>query len=222
MNGFDPSHMLSFDLETTGVDPTTARIVTSALVTIRGRERQDLEMLADPGIEIPKAASDVHGITTDYAREHGRDHEEVLKETINRIREGWSQGATLIVYNAPYDLSVLKSLDPSFTIDGLVVDPLVIDKKMDQYRKGKKTLESVSEHYGVPVENAHEATSDAIAAARVAWKLSRAYPEIVSMTGDELMHAQATWHYEAQTDLQEYFTRIGKEADVKTSWPLIV
>ena len=36
--------MLSFDLETTGVDPKTARIVTSALVTIKGKERKDLEL----------------------------------------------------------------------------------------------------------------------------------------------------------------------------------
>ena len=118
--------MLSFDLETTGVDPKTARIVTSALVTIKGRERNDIEMLADPGVEIPQQASDVHGITTEYAREHGQDHGEVLAKTIEGIREAWRSGATLIVYNAAYDLSVLRALEPSFTVDGPVFDPYAV------------------------------------------------------------------------------------------------
>lgn len=217
---FDPAHMLSFDLETTGVDPKTARIVTSALVTIKGRERNDIEMLADPGVEIPQQASDVHGITTEYAREHGQDHDEVLAKTIEGIREAWRAGATLIVYNAAYDLSVLRALEPSFTVDGPVFDPFVVDRAKDQYRKGKRTLESVCEHYGVVLDNAHEATADAVAAARVAWMLARKYPEIVQMSTDELMLAQATWFYESQKSLQEWFQKKGKDVPVNTAWPL--
>lgn len=217
---FEPSHMLSFDLETTGVDPHSAKIVTSALVTIKGRDRQDLEMLADPGIEIPEAASKVHGITTEHAREHGRPHDEVLAETIQRIRKGWEDGATLIVYNATYDLSILHALEPTFTVDGPVFDPFVVDKAKNQFRKGKRTLENVCAHYGVPLDNAHEATADAVAAARVAWKLAREFPELVEMTSDELMLAQSTWYYKSQTGLQEWFDKKGRDAKVNTSWPI--
>lgn len=221
MNGhFDPSHMLSFDLETTGVDPQTAKIVTSALVSIRGKERDDLEMLADPGIEIPKQASAVHGITTEYAREHGKPHDEVLAETIRRIRQGWDDGATLIVYNATYDLSVLRALDPSFTVDGPVFDPFVVDKEKNKFRKGKRTLENVCAHYNVPLDNAHEAAADAVAAARVAWKLTREFPELVEMTSDELMLAQSTWYYQSQVELQAWFEKQGKSASVNNNWPI--
>ena len=220
MNGhFDPSHMLSFDLETTGVDPQTAKIVTSALVNIRGKERDDLEMLADPGIEIPEQASAVHGITTEYAREHGKPHDEVLAETIRRIRQGWDDGATLIVYNATYDLSVLRALDPSFTVDGPVFDPFVVDKEKNKFRKGKRTLENVCAHYNVPLDNAHEATADAVAAARVAWKLTREFPELVEMTSDELTLAQSTWYYQSQVELQAWFEKQGKNTSVNNSWP---
>lgn len=221
MNGhFDPSHMLSFDLETTGVDPQTAKIVTSALVSIRGKERDDLEMLADPGIEIPEQASAVHGITTEYAREHGKPHDEVLAETIRRIRQGWEDGATLIVYNATYDLSVLRALDPSFTVDGPVFDPFVVDKEKNKFRKGKRTLENVCAHYNVPLDNAHEATADAVATARVAWKLTREFPELVEMTSDELMLAQSTWYYQSQVELQAWFEKQGKSASVNNNWPI--
>ncbi|MDN5684147.1 3'-5' exonuclease [Corynebacterium glyciniphilum] len=220
---FDPTHLLSFDLETTGTDPLTARIVTSALISINGRQRDDLEMLADPGIPIPEGAAKVHGISTEYAREHGRPHDEVLAETIERIRAGWRDGATLIVYNAAYDLTVLRSLDPTFTVDGLVVDPLVIDKAKDPYRKGKRQLEPVCAHWGVTLDNAHEATADALAAARVAWKLARAYPELTEVSADELMLNQATWHYESQSGLKKYFEEKGqtdRAATVNTSWPV--
>lgn len=220
---FDPTHLLSFDLETTGTDPLTARIVTSALISINGRQRDDLEMLADPDIPIPEGAAKVHGISTEYAREHGRPHDEVLAETIERIRAGWRDGATLIVYNAAYDLTVLRSLDPTFTVDGLVVDPLVIDKAKDPYRKGKRQLEPVCAHWGVTLDNAHEATADALAAARVAWKLARAYPELTEVSADELMLNQATWHYESQSGLKKYFEEKGqtdRAATVNTSWPV--
>lgn len=217
---FDPSRMLGFDLETTGTDPRTARIVTSALVSIDGRQRDDLELLADPGGEIPEEATAVHGISTAHAREHGRPHDEVLAETVERIRRGWEDGATLIVFNAAYDLTVLRSLDPGFTVDGLVVDPYVIDRAKDRYRKGNRKLSTVCAHYGVELDNAHEATADAVAAARVAWKLSRAFPEITRMDAGELMIAQSTWYYEEQTDLQRYFTEKGRDITVNTSWPV--
>ncbi|MBC2681857.1 3'-5' exonuclease [Corynebacterium sp. 4HC-13] len=217
---FDPSHMLSFDLETTGTDPFTAKIVTSALVAINGRERDDCEMLADPGVEIPEAASAVHGITTEHAREHGRPHDEVLQETVRRIREGWAHGATLIVYNATYDLSILHALDPSFTVDGPVFDPYVVDREKNKFRKGKRTLENVCSYYGVALDNAHEATADAVAAARVAWKLAREFPELVEMTSDELMLAQSTWYYKMQVELQQWFAKKGRDTAVNTSWPI--
>ena len=72
---FNPAHMLSFDLETTGTNPLSARIVTSAMVRIRGSQVEDVELLADPGVEIPEQASAVHSITTEYARENGKPHD---------------------------------------------------------------------------------------------------------------------------------------------------
>ncbi|HJF12408.1 MAG TPA: 3'-5' exonuclease, partial [Corynebacterium falsenii] len=63
-------------------------------------------------------------------------------------------------------------------------------------------------------------TADAVAAARVAWKLARQFPELVEMTSDELMLAQSTWHYETQSRLQQYFDDKGMDRSVNTSWPL--
>ncbi|MGO2574356.1 MAG: exonuclease domain-containing protein, partial [Corynebacterium casei] len=62
---FDASKMLSFDLETTSVNTREARIVTSAVIRIAGRDVVKKETLADPGVEIPEAAAKIHGITTE-------------------------------------------------------------------------------------------------------------------------------------------------------------
>ncbi|MCK7637894.1 3'-5' exonuclease [Corynebacterium pygosceleis] len=221
MTNFDPSAMLSFDLETTSANPVEARIVTSAMVHIKGGNVDPVELLADPGVEIPAQASEIHGITTEYAREHGRPHDEVLAETVERIRRGWAEGLTLIVFNAAYDLTVLRTLTGDFTVTGPVFDPYVIDRAKDPYRKGRRTLGSLCEHYKVRLDNAHEATSDAVAAARVAWMQARKWPELVSMDSDELMENQAVWHHTSQTSLRRYFEGRGRDAsDISTSWPM--
>ena len=220
---FDASRMLAFDLETTSANPKEARIVTSALVRIDGRDVQKVEHLADPGIEIPEEATNVHGITTEKARAEGRPHEEVLKDTVAAIKAAWEDGLTLIVYNAAFDLTVLRSLTGDFTVTGPVYDPYVIDRVSDKWRKGKRTLGAVCEHYGVELGNAHEATADALAAARVAWKQVRQhYPNLAQMEENELMEFQAVKWYEDRVAFKKYLEGKGRDAsDVSTAWPLI-
>jgi len=220
---FDASRMLAFDLETTSANPKQARIVTSALVRIDGRDVQKIEHLADPGIEIPQEATNVHGITTEKARAEGRPHEEVLKDTVEAIKAAWEDGLTLIVYNAAFDLTVLRSLTGDFTVTGPVYDPYVIDRVSDKWRKGKRTLGAVCEHYGVELGNAHEATADALAAARVAWKQVRQhYPNLAQMDENELMEFQAVKWYEDRVAFKKYLEGKGRDAsDVSTAWPLI-
>ncbi|MCG7453531.1 3'-5' exonuclease [Corynebacterium tuberculostearicum] len=220
---FDASRMLAFDLETTSANPKEARIVTSALVRIDGRDVQKVEHLADPGIEIPQEATNVHGITTEKARAEGRPHEEVLKDTVDAIKAAWEDGLTLIVYNAAFDLTVLRSLTGDFTVTGPVYDPYVIDRVSDKWRKGKRTLGAVCEHYGVELGNAHEATADALAAARVAWKQVRQhYPNLAQMDENELMEFQAVKWYEDRVAFKKYLEGKGRDAsDVSTAWPLI-
>ena len=53
------------------------------------------------------------------------------------------------IYNAPYDLTLLNARRVRHGIDPLelpapVIDPLVIDKAVDRYRKGKRTLEAAA------------------------------------------------------------------------------
>ncbi|MGW4866231.1 hypothetical protein ACWEO6_33780, partial [Streptomyces sp. NPDC004291] len=58
-------HVLGgFDLETTGPEPESARIVSACLAYFAGGQLHKRTWLLDPGCEIPAGATEVHGITT--------------------------------------------------------------------------------------------------------------------------------------------------------------
>lgn len=218
--GFDRSKLLSFDLETTGPNPNTAHVVTSALLRIDGSQVRPRTWLADPGIEIPAEATAIHGITTAQARADGEDHAAVVAESVAGIRAGWEQGYTLVVFNAPFDLTILRRFDPSFTVCGPVLDPYVVDRAIDPYRKGKRTLSAMSEHYGIRLDEAHDAAADALAAARLAWKLCE-HEQLQAESWQAFNDKQAAWHAARQQDFAAYLARQGRPAhDVNTSWPI--
>jgi DNA polymerase-3 subunit epsilon len=77
--------MVSFDLETTGVDVEADRIVTASIVRVTAGERSVAEWLVDPGIEIPQEATDVHGITTAQARADGVPTVECLPALVESL-----------------------------------------------------------------------------------------------------------------------------------------
>ena len=222
MYSFNPSKMVAFDLETTTNDPFKAHVVTSSVIRIEGSNGEETYLLADPGVPITPEAEKVHGISNEYAKQNGEPHDSVIAKTIELIRKGWEDECTLIVFNGCFDLTILHCFDPSFTIDGLVLDPYVIDKKKDHYRSGRRTLTALSEYYEIRLDNAHNSSADSLAAARIAWKQARKWPEITSMDGDTLMENQTVWYYEMQSDLAKYFKGQGKDVNVNLAWPLQV
>lgn len=229
MTGWHERILVSFDCETTGVNVEQDRIVTAAVVTINPREGsvKKQEWLANPNIDIPAEATAVHGITTEMARADGRPADEVVGEIAQALYAGWrGAGATVVVYNAPFDLSLLDRELLRHGYGGLeigpVVDPLCLDKHYDRYRKGSRKLVDVAKHYGIVLSelDAHGAAADALAAARVAWKLARKYPALGAMTHEELLPNQVEWYREQATSLARYFASQGKTEHVSTEWPI--
>lgn len=242
--------LAAFDLETSGPNPLVDRIVTANLTLIDPRQTEptitSANWLLNPEIDIPQGATDVHGITTEHARDNGMDYEEGLSEIGSAIMDAWNQDYALVVYNASFDMTMLHhesmrvfdtDLDDDgsligFPAEGTIVDPFVIDKAFDQYRKGKRTLGAACEHYGVKLDNAHEAEADAVAAARLAWIMLRRYG-LHTATHDQIMREQTRWYAEQADGLARYWrkkarTLAGEEkaellarADgIRTEWPI--
>lgn len=217
-----------FDLETTGVNVAHDRIVTAyvGVIDANGREIAARHWLADPGIAIPDGAAAIHGITTEQAQREGRKASDVVSEITGSLRALLAQGVPLVAYNASYDLSLLAHECARHGVAPLVdpapvIDPLVIDKAVDRYRPGKRTLEVVAEHYHVALDAAHEASADAIAAGRVAQALGRQFD--LAESASALHTQQIGWARSQAESLTEYFIKIGRLSADETldgSWPL--
>lgn len=219
--------LASYDCETTGTVVGTDRIVTAALIRPNGDVRRWISD-AD-GAEVPKGAYDVHKISTEYIRAHGQPAKQVVEEIADAVAGELSAGrAALVVMNAPFDLGLLDAECARHGVPtvadriGLVVpivDPLVLDRAVDKYRKGRRNLESLAVHYGVPLDNAHAADADARAALDVALRIAEEHPNI--QVPARVLHGwQVQWHERWATNYQSFLRRSGKpDAVVDGCWP---
>ncbi|WP_330239460.1 exonuclease domain-containing protein [Streptomyces sp. NBC_00525] len=201
--------MTALDLETTGIDPESARIVSAALVSIQAAgEPSARTWLVDPGTEIPAEAAAVHGITTDHAVKNGRPPADAVAEIAAQIGQALTAGQPLIVFRAPYALTVLAREaarhDAAFPTEvAPVIDPAVIDKQINRYRPGRRTLPALCEHYQVRHDGPNQAVEDALAAARLTWRLLRVRPQLAAL------------------GLERHLRRTDPTATVNPAWPLL-
>ncbi|MGW5616213.1 exonuclease domain-containing protein [Streptomyces sp. NPDC003877] len=219
--------LASYDCETNGVNTATDRIVSAALIHPNGQTTQWLSDL--DGAEIPKAASDIHGISTEHARAHGRPAKQVIDQIAHALAGELAGHAALVVMNAPFDLSLLDAecrrhgvatvADRLGTAVAPVVDPLVLDRAADRYRRGKRTLEALAAHYAVPLANAHAADADAAAALDVAYAIAEKFPNL--QVPARVLHGwQVQWHARWAADFEAHLKKSGKPASIDGSWPL--
>lgn len=206
--------LAAFDLETTGIDVTTSKIVSASLVQLdaTGAVVRQRDWLVDPGEPIPAQATAVHGITTERARAEGAAAHLAVPEIVAAVREILDAGIALVVYNAPYDLSLLacetrRHGGSAIERPAPIVDPIIVDKQVDRYRRGKRTLALTAAHYGVPLDGAHDAAVDAIAAAHVAQAIGRQYSAELPTTAQELHDAQLGWAAAQYADFAAYMRR---------------
>jgi DNA polymerase-3 subunit epsilon len=195
--------MIGLDFETTGVDVETACPVTATMMFIRpGRESKAYNWLIDPGQDIPEAATAVHGVTTEHARANGCEPARVTAEIAELLTKHWVPGGPpLVIYNAPYDLSLMhratrRYLGQELTIAGRrIYDPLVTDRTLNRYRKGGHKLATSCAHYGVELKRAHTSDADVLATLRLAYMQARRHPREIGFADlDALQDTQRRWH----------------------------
>lgn len=243
--------MLGFDTETTGVNTREARIVTATLIDLpqvaqtRPAPQGDLSTwlnahpgstgvrnwLLQPTIPIPPQATAVHGVSTEYAQEHGQDHAQGLDEIAEALAHACRQGAALVAFNAPYDLAVLAAELRRHKLPSLeqrlddaplrVIDPLVLDRGLDRYRKGKRTLENMASHYGLATESLHTSEADTAFALQLALAIATAYPELDELSLDELHTHQQELHRAWAEDFGQWLKEQGSTRPGPSKyWPL--
>lgn len=250
----------AFDLETTAVDTTTARIVTGAVALLQPAQptwKQQINnwLTAVEDCDIPAEATAIHGITTEFARTNGNNSQWVIAEIVNRLVGMLNAQTPIVGMNLAYDFTVLDRCARRLELPTLselaaldrIVDVYVIDKWLDPYRPGGRKLTDLIQFYRVRHEGAHDATGDALAAARVAYRMAqmcerdraqltgffqsagRRQPQDVADRFIQLgqmdargLHAhQVLWRETQQASLREYLVRKGeKDPDCAPHWPV--
>lgn len=204
-----------FDVETTGVSPENDRIIEIGLARFENRELVSTwGTLIYPGIEIPKEASDIHGITTaDVAS--APPFIAAIPQILAITRDAWP-----CAYNASFDkrfwsgeLSRLSGLDtsgvsiPMFDMRYPWIDPVVWSRRHNGIWKGNKLTQSC-ERYGIRIENAHRATDDAEATGRLLFAMGREN-HIPAYTMFELLRCQDILDRQHDDERAEWFAKKG-------------
>lgn len=167
----------AFDTETTGLDPFGGdRIIEVGIVTLllgpdgEVASREDFSELVNPGIPVPRKATEITGIKDDDlvgAPSFG----ELAEEIAERFA-----GAVAVAHNFPFDHAFLTTEFRKASFDWQ--EPLAAIDTVDlsmRHFKGAKShkLGDVAKRLDVSLENAHRATDDAAACGFIFTELVR-------------------------------------------------
>jgi len=143
--------LVALDIETTGSDANTDRIVELAMIKQTGDQRTEWVKRFNPGIAIHPAASAVHGITDDQVRDL-ESFDAFKNEVVEFLRD-----SDLIGYNLiNFDLPVLRrEMGP----DSKVIEKSkIIDLMQLYFHVAPRTLSAACKQYlGRDLDDAHQA-----------------------------------------------------------------
>lgn len=149
-----------FDLETTGINIANDRIVEiSILKVLPNGNKESKTWLVNPEIEIPKEASDIHGITNEKV---------VVEPTFNELAKQVSEmikGCDLAGFNSNrFDIPLLAEEMLRAEVDFDMKNRVAVDVQVIFHKKEQRTLGAGYKFYcDKDLENAHSAEADTLA-----------------------------------------------------------
>jgi DNA polymerase-3 subunit epsilon len=177
------------DLETTGINVSTDKIVEIAIVKISPDGTQVIKRkLINPEMPIPKSASDIHGISDEMVKDAP-----TFKSVANEIKQ-FIEGADLAGYNSNrFDIPMLNE---EFLRAGVSVDVesrKLLDVQKVFHMMEQRTLTAAYKFYCQKnLDDAHSAEADAVATWEVLEAQLLKYPQIgntvdaiVKFTGED-------------------------------------
>jgi DNA polymerase III subunit epsilon len=173
----------SLDFEATAPDCFSGRPVSYAYVIVDGAGKVEYAdgAIINCGVDSSDEAIAVHGLTNERVRSEGVTPGWAVEQIASAIHNARMENMPVVIMNARFDWPLLleeakrqhQQIEPVE-----LLDPSMLDKGMDRYRKGKRRLTDLCAHYGVELVDAHTAVADAIAAARLARGIIRRWPRL--------------------------------------------
>ena len=149
--------LIFLDLETTGINVSTDRIVEIALLKVfpDGREEEKLQRI-NPGMPIPPQSSAIHGIYDEDVKDAP------LFKEVAKIYAKFIEGCDLAGFNSTrFDIPLLTEEFLRVDIDLDLKKHKFVDVQIIYHRMEKRTLAAAYKFYLMKdLENAHSAMAD--------------------------------------------------------------
>lgn len=160
---FDDEY-ICFDLETTGFNAKSDKIIEIGAVRVKNNVIQDeFCTFVDPKIPVPERITEVTGITSDMVK--GAPTEDIaIKNFIDFCKDS----PVLVAHNANFDVSFIKAVTKRLGIDFsfTYVDTVPMSRALIMSIKNHK-LDTVAKFLKIPEFNHHRASDDARALAYI-------------------------------------------------------
>jgi DNA polymerase III epsilon subunit family exonuclease len=161
----EDAEFVVFDLETTGLSPSTSRICEIGAERVVALERREtFATLVNPGVPLPPAISALTGIGPAALRGAPRP------ELAVRRFLGFAGDAVLVAHNARFDLAFLDREVDRLTgcrVAAPVVDTVWLARRLLSGRVRRVGLAALANFFGTSVAPCHRALPDAQATAEV-------------------------------------------------------
>lgn len=166
-----------FDVETTGLNISTDRIVEISILKVfhpDGTRKESKTLFINPTIPIPKEVTKIHGIS-DVDVVNAPTFKEIAKELSDFLGD-----SDLAGYNCNYfDIPLLMEEFLRAGIDFDMKDRKMVDVQGIFHKKEERTLSAAYKFYcGKSLENAHSAEADINATAEILEAQLEKYPDL--------------------------------------------
>jgi len=166
-----PMSYVAIDVETTGLDPRTEKIIEIGAVLVQdGIAVKEKSTLVNPGRELTERIRELTGIQ-DSMLEHAPGIGEVIGEYVN-----FCQGLPILGHNILFDYRFLKqaAVNQGLEFEKQGIDTLYLCRKFMPSQE-KKNLGNACAYFQVDLKTAHRALGDAYGAHELYQCLAKRY-----------------------------------------------
>ena len=177
--------VLGFDLETTGFDHRSDRIVQFALIgsDVDG-SHVNLQSLVNPRVRIPPETTRVHGITDADVRGAG-DFAQHVAGISSMMEDSVIVGHNVLQFDWRFLEMECMRAGVETPRPRAVIDTLVLARRLRI--PGRHTLGHLCHRFGIGMDRSHRADVDAGATLLLLWRIMQAYPDRFNGPVDDLL-----------------------------------
>ena len=219
------SQLLALDTESTGTDPTEARIVQITVgMSVGPGDWHPWTRIVNPGVPIPDAAAKIHGYTDTRVQTEGTTPSAALAKAYATLTDTAHRGIPVVAHHAAYDLTLLdrefrRHLGEPLPTGLIVLDTPLLFRRFD-WTTGGRSLGKLAARYGITFP-AHDAEADALASLRLLHILA-ALNDLLPLIEPAALHeAQKTWWVQQQDAAEARALGSGTAFERQDCWPLI-